>query len=71
MLRELVTLRLVYSSFVSVDENAKGTFSLNFKADGNIPEIRAYLSDKDLVLSENKEKGTCSIAMFKLFSIFS
>ena len=31
------------------------------KADGNLTEIRAFLADKDLILSEDKVKGTCTI----------
>jgi hypothetical protein len=31
------------------------------KADGELADIRAFLVGKDLILSEDKEKGTCTI----------
>ena len=61
LLKEMITLGLIQPSFVSVDRNKLGTFSLNFKADGNLPEIRAFLCDKGFLLSEDAEKGTCTI----------
>ena len=61
LLKELIRLNLIQSSFVSIDKNKQGTFSLNFKCNDNIPEINVFLVGKDLVVSEDKEKGTCSI----------
>jgi hypothetical protein len=61
LLKELIRLNLVQSSFVSIDKNKQGTFSLNFKCSDNLPEISAFLIGKDLVVSEDKEKGTCSL----------
>jgi hypothetical protein len=31
------------------------------KTNDNLPDVRALLSGKDLVISEDKEKGTCTI----------
>jgi hypothetical protein len=31
------------------------------KANGNLPDIKTFLVSKDLVLSEDEEKGTCTI----------
>jgi hypothetical protein len=57
----MVTLGLVLPSFVSVEKNKQGTFSLTMKANGNIPDIKSFLANRDLVLSEDKEKGLCTI----------
>jgi len=46
---------------VEKNKNKEGAFSLTMKANGNLPEIRAFLSNKDLMLCEDKEKGKCSV----------
>ena len=61
MLKEMVILGLVLPSFVSIDKNKKGGFSLVMNSNGSVLGIRAFLSDKDLVISEDKEKGTWTI----------
>jgi hypothetical protein len=61
LLKEMITLGLIQPSFVSVDRNKLGSFSLNFKANGDLPEIKAFLCDKGLLLSEDPERGTYSI----------
>jgi len=61
LLKELLALGIVQPSFVSVEKNKQGTYSLTMKPNGNLTEIRAFLSDKDLILYEDKEKGICSI----------
>lgn len=61
LLKEMMALDLVQPSFVTVEKNNRGTYSLIMKPNGNLTEIRAFLADKELMLLENKEKGTCSI----------
>jgi hypothetical protein len=61
LLKETVTLNLIQPSFVSVDKNKEGTFNVVMKVDGDLTQIRAFLPDKDLILSEDKEKGTVTI----------
>jgi tRNA A22 N-methylase len=57
LFKEMVTLGLVQQSFVSVEKNKLGSFSLIIKPTGNISDIRAFLSNKNLVISESTEKG--------------
>jgi hypothetical protein len=61
LLRELIASGLVMPSFVSIEKTPSGSFSLTIENNGNLVEIRAFLSEKTLILAENKEKGTCSI----------
>ena len=61
LLKELIALNLIQPPFVSLEKNDLGAFNLTMKADGNLTEIRAFLADKDLILSEDKVKGTCTI----------
>ncbi len=61
LLRELITLGIVQPTIVSVEKNKKGTFSLTLKVDSNLPELRTFLICKKLELSEDTEKGTCTI----------
>lgn len=61
LFKEMVTLGLVQQSFVSVEKNKLGSFSLIIKPTGDISDIRAFLSNKNLVISEDTEKGMCKI----------
>jgi hypothetical protein len=61
LLKEMVTLGLIRPSVVSVGKNKQGTFSLMMKPNGNLPDIKAFLVSKDLILSEGEEKGICTI----------
>ncbi len=61
ILKELIALNLVHPSFVSLEKNNLGIFSLTVKADCNLTEIRAFLADKDLILYKDEAKGTCTI----------
>jgi hypothetical protein len=61
ILKEMVTLNLIQPSFVSIDKNKEGTYNLVIKTDGKLDEVRAFLAVKDLILSINNEKGTCTI----------
>ena len=61
LLKEMVILGLVLPSFVSIDKNKQGGFILVMNSNGSVLGIRAFLSDKDLVIFEDKEKGTWTI----------
>lgn len=61
LLKELITLGLILPSFVSVEKNERGAFSLTMKTNGDVAELRAFLADKELMLSEDNERGTCTI----------
>ena len=61
LIRKLVELNLAQPSFVSIEKNSQGTFNLTMKPNGNINAIRAFVADKDLIIYENKERGTCTI----------
>ncbi len=61
LLKEMVNLGLIQPSFVSVEKNDHDTFNLVMKADGNLFEIRSFLSDKNLIISEDEKRGTCTI----------
>jgi hypothetical protein len=61
LLKELASLNLVIPSIVSIDKNKEGTFSLTIKTNSNLLGIRAFLADKNLILFEDTEKGTCTI----------
>ena len=61
LLKELAGLNLVISSIVSIDKNKEGTFNLTIKTNDNLLGIRAFLADKNLILFEDTEKGTCTI----------
>ena len=61
LLKELITLGTVQPTFVSVEKNKEGTFSLTLKVDDNLPELRTFLNYRKMVFSEDIEKGTCTI----------
>ena len=61
LIRKLIELDLAHPSFVSLEKNSQGSFDLTMKADGNLNEIRAFIANKDLIIYEDKEKGTCTI----------
>jgi hypothetical protein len=61
LLKQMVVSGLVQPPIVSVDKNSDGTFSLVMKVNGNLAEIKAYLTDKNLILFENKDTDTCTI----------
>ena len=46
LLKELVTLGTVQPTFVSVEKNEEGTFSLTLKVNGNLAELKAFLNLK-------------------------
>jgi hypothetical protein len=61
LLKEMLALGIVQPSFVSVEKNDHGTFDLTMKADGNLLDMRSFLLYKNLLMTENKEKGTFTI----------
>jgi hypothetical protein len=61
LLKELAELNLVIPSIVSIDKNKEGNFNLTIKTNSNLLGIRAFLADKNLILYEDTEKGTCTI----------
>jgi len=61
LLKELITLGIVQPTFVSIGKNEQGTFNLTLKVYGNIAELRSFLNYRNLVVSENAERGTCTI----------
>ena len=61
LLKELITLNLAQPSLISIEKNSNNTFNLTMKANGNLTGIKAFLNGKNLFLSENEEKGTCTI----------
>jgi hypothetical protein len=61
LLRELIAANLAQPSLISIDKIKNNTFSITMKGDTNLLGLRAFLADKDLVLRENKENGTCTI----------
>lgn len=61
LLKELIALGTVQPTFVSVEQNKEGTFSLTLKVDGNLPELKAFLNCRKMLFSEDIEKGTCTI----------
>jgi hypothetical protein len=61
LLKQMITLGLILPSFVSVEKNSNNGFNLVLKSEGDLLEVRAFLSNKNLVLFEDKEKGTFTI----------
>jgi hypothetical protein len=61
LLKQMITLGLILPSFVSVEKNSNSGFSLVLKSEGDLLEVRAFLSGKNLMLFEDKEKGTFTI----------
>lgn len=61
LLKELMTLRIVEPTFVSIEKNKQGNFSLTLKVNGNLPELKAFLNYRNFVFSEDIEKGTCTV----------
>ena len=61
LLKEMLLLGIVQPSFVSVEKNDHGTFNLTMKAEGNLLDMRSFLLYKNLLITENKEKGICTI----------
>ena len=61
ILKELLTFGTVQPTFVSIEKNREGTFSLTLKVNGNLPELKEFLNFKKLAFSEDVEKGTCTI----------
>ena len=61
LLKELTALGIVQPTFVSVEKNEQGTFDLTLKVNGDLSELKAFLNCRNLVFSENSERGTCTI----------
>jgi hypothetical protein len=61
LLKEMLLLGIVQPSFVSVEKNDHGTFNLTMKAEGNLLDMRSFLLHKNLLITEDKEKGICTI----------
>ena len=61
LIRKLIELDLAQSSFVSIEKNSQGTFNVTLKTNGRLNEIRVFVANKDLIVYEDKEKGTCTI----------
>jgi len=56
LLNELVAQNLAHPSYISVEKNDHGTYNISLKTNSHAVEIRAFLADKNLILSEDKEK---------------
>jgi hypothetical protein len=61
LLKELITSGIIQPTLVSIEKNKQGTFILTLNTNGNLPELRAFLIPKNLVYSEDREKGICTI----------
>jgi len=61
LIRKLIELDLAQPSFVSIEKNSQGTFNLTMKLNNNINEIKAFVAEKDLIIYEDRERGTCTI----------
>jgi hypothetical protein len=61
LIRELIRLNLAHPSFIDIEKNERGTYSIVLKANGDVNQIRAFLAKTDLLLLEDMEKGTCTI----------
>ena len=57
LLKELISLRLIQPSLISVEKNAGGSFSLVLKVDGDLRGIRQLIAEKNLAIQEDKRKG--------------
>ena len=63
LLKELIALDLVDpSSFVNLQEDNHGEFTLMIKGDYDTQPIRQFVAEKGLTLTVNKEKGYCIIS---------
>jgi hypothetical protein len=58
ILRELISRGLVNPSFVSLD-NINGEFSLMFDADCDLPQLRQFIRERNLLIHE--ERGYCVV----------
>ena len=58
VLRELISLGLANPSFVSLD-NMNGNFSLMFDASCDLPQLRQFIRERNLLIHE--ERGYCVI----------
>ena len=57
-LRELISLGLVNPSFASLD-SIKGNFSLMIDADCDLPQLRQFIRERNLLV--HKERGYCVV----------
>ena len=62
LLKELVSNNLAIPSLVALKENRRGKFELFLKCDCDLPLLRQFLAEKNLMLTEDKEKGSCVIS---------
>ena len=61
LIKELIRLNLAHPSFVDLEKNERGTYSVVLKANGDLNQIRTFLAKTDLALLEDIEKDTCTI----------
>ena len=59
--KELISLNLANPTFISVAKNNNGKYQILMKTDGNVNLIRAFLSNKKLILNEDRDNDTCTI----------
>jgi hypothetical protein len=61
LIKELVGDGLVIPSLVVLKENNRGKFDLVLRGDCDLPAIRQFISEKNLLLDEDKEQGFFTI----------
>lgn len=61
LISELIDRKLAVTSFVYLKQNSQGDFDLVVKGKYDGLVLRAFLADKECILREDKEKGTCTI----------
>lgn len=61
LLKELITLKLVSPSFLSIRRNEYGKFDVVLKTDVNAPDFKQFITERNLIMYTDKE-GFCVIS---------